>query len=192
MIFFEGRLETLLGDITKLDCEGIVNAANSSLMGGGGVDGAIHRAAGPSLLEACKSIRKTAYPDGLPAGEAVASHGGDLSCRRVIHTVGPVWQGGMKREAELLAGCYRKSLALAREEGLRTLAFPAVSTGVYAYPRELAAPVVYGVMQEELAKYALPEKVFLVFFSAEAQEVFLTAVSKIETSGLSLDGVSRR
>ncbi len=178
MIFFKGRVESLCADITKLKCDGIVNAANSSLMGGGGVDGAIHRAAGGTLLEACKLIRGTTHPRGLPPGEAVVTQAGNLPCRRVIHTVGPQWQGGGNQEAETLARCYRNSLALACSEGLKTLAFPAISTGVYGYPGNLAASVVYRVLEEELANHNLPEKVLLVFFSPGDEKRFTNSFQK--------------
>ncbi|MBA2245126.1 MAG: O-acetyl-ADP-ribose deacetylase, partial [Gemmatimonadetes bacterium] len=124
-------LRLVRGDITEQQVDAVVNAANSTLLGGGGVDGAIHRRGGPEILAECREIRRTRYPEGLPTGEAVATTAGDLPAKRVIHTVGPVWQGGEAGEPELLAAAYRSSLERAREEGLRTLAFPAISTGVY-------------------------------------------------------------
>ncbi len=135
-----------LGDITGLAVEAIVNAANSSLLGGGGVDGAIHRAAGPQLLEACRAI------GGCPTGEARITPGFQLPARYVIHTVGPVWRGGRSGEPDLLKACYRNVLDLAREHGLATIAFPAISTGVYGYPPELAAEVATSTVIETFAE----------------------------------------
>lgn len=128
------------GDITEQDADAIVNAANSSLMGGGGVDGAIHRRGGPAILEECRTVRAERYPDGLPTGEAVATTAGDLPARWVIHTVGPVWSPDEDR-SELLASCHRRSLEVAGELGARSVAFPAISTGAFGYPLEEAASV---------------------------------------------------
>ena len=134
------RITVVRGDITEQDVDALVNAANSSLMGGGGVDGAIHRRGGPAILEECKRIRAKRYPDGLPTGEAVATTAGDLPARWVIHTVGPVYAKGEDRSG-LLASCHTASLRVADELGARTVAFPAISTGVYGYPVKEAASV---------------------------------------------------
>ena len=143
-------IESVQGDITEEGAEAIVNAANASLLGGGGVDGAIHRAGGSRILEECRQVRKSKYPQGLPEGQAVATTGGDLAARYVIHTVGPMWTGGGRREPEVLAGCYRESLRVADELGLKSVAFPAISTGIYGYPIAEAAQVAVKTVYEEL------------------------------------------
>ena len=134
--FLDGRVRVIVGDITKQDVDAIVNAANSSLLGGGGVDGAIHRAGGPEILEECREIRRTRFPEGLPTGEAVITTGGKLPALYVIHTVGPIYGEHRGREAQLLGNCYHNSLTLAVEKNLTSIAFPAISTGVYGYPQE--------------------------------------------------------
>ena len=160
------RVIVKVGDITREDVDAIVNAANSSLRGGGGVDGAIHRAGGPAILEACRRIRETTHPDGLPTGDAVITPGGRLPARFVIHTVGPVYGRHGGEEARLLAACYRNSIALAATYGLETLAFPAISTGVYGYPRDEAARVADAAVRDALASHPGIREVRLVFFSA--------------------------
>lgn len=160
------------GDITDEAVDAIVNAANSTLLGGGGVDGAIHRRGGPSIVEECREIRRTTYPRGLPTGEAVITTGGDLPAKFVIHTVGPVHGMNQGRDAELLAACYRNSLNLAIERDLSTIAFPSISTGAFGYPKHEAAPIVYQTVSEVLELNPILE-VRLVFFSESDAESFL-------------------
>ena len=162
-----------VGDITREAVDAVVNAANSALLGGGGVDGAIHRAGGPSILEECREIRRTRYPEGLPAGGAVMTAAGLLPARHVIHTVGPIYGGGGGREAELLAAAYRNSLALAAAHALGSVAFPSISTGAYGYPREEAATVASRAIAEFLNEDGTIEEVRLVFFSEGDMNVFL-------------------
>src|SRR2546428_9629390 len=162
--FIEGRVSVVVGDITKQDVEAIVNAANSSLLGGGGVDGAIHRAGGPAILEECREIRRTRFPQGLPTGEAVVTTGGNLSALYVIHTVGPIYREHGGKEAELLANCYHNSLALAVEKNLASIAFPAISTGVYGYPLSKAARVSSKAIENFLSTDRQLTEVRLGFF----------------------------
>ena len=175
--FLKGRVVVKVGDITKEDADAIVNAANGSLMGGGGVDGAIHRAGGPDILKECREIRKTKYPDGLPTGEAVVTTAGKMQAKYVIHTVGPVYGRGGKEKAEQLAACYKNSLTLAREKKLKTIAFPAISTGVYGYPLEEAARVSSRSLEEFLSKDSSLHEVRMVFFSRSDAEMFLKSHS---------------
>lgn len=155
------------------EVDALVNAANSSLLGGGGVDGAIHAAGGPAILAECRELRRARYPEGLPTGEAVITTGGLLAARRVIHAVGPVYGHEGGREAELLAACYRNSLALALEHGLKTLAFPSVSTGAFGYPRDEAAAVASAAVEDYLKGVDFISEVRLVFFSQKDAESFL-------------------
>jgi O-acetyl-ADP-ribose deacetylase (regulator of RNase III) len=155
----EERLRLIKGDITKVSADAIVNAANSSLLGGGGVDGAIHRAAGPELLEECRKV------GGCPTGEARLTLGYRLPAKYVIHTVGPVWSGGSRREPELLAGCYRNALSLAAKTKLDSIAFPSISTGAYGYPIEKAARVALGEVRSFLKENERPTLVVFVLFS---------------------------
>ena len=165
------RVRVKIGDITKEASDAIVNAANSSLLGGGGVDGAIHRAGGPSILEECRLLRRTKYPEGLPVGSAVMTQAGKLKARYVIHTVGPIWQGGKESEAELLASCYRNSLNLALEKGLESISFPAISTGVYGYPPEKASQIASKTIQTWLLEQERME-VTLIFFNPQDRDIF--------------------
>jgi len=158
------RLVVKTGDLTREDVDAIVNAANSSLMGGGGVDGAIHRAGGPAILAECKRIHETQYPNGLPTGEAVITGGGKLKARHVIHTVGPVYGQHGGKEPQLLAACYGNAIALAAKHGLATIAFPAISTGVYGYPKGEAAEVARDAVTRALSRNPSIKEVRLVFF----------------------------
>lgn len=155
------RMKVVKGDITKLKCDAVVNAANSGLLGGGGVDGAIHRVGGPSILEECKIIR--GKQGGCPTGQAVITTAGRLPAKKVIHTVGPVWHGGGKDEAELLANCYKNSMKLAADNSLKVVAFPNISTGVYGYPKEEAAEIAVRTVKELLEAYETMEVVFVCF-----------------------------
>jgi O-acetyl-ADP-ribose deacetylase len=169
------RILIVSGDITRLDVDAIVNAANSSLLGGGGVDGAIHRAAGPQLVEECSTL------GGCRTGEAKITRGYRLPARHVIHTVGPVWRGGNDDEDELLASCYRNSLALARQHGLRTIAFPAISTGIYGFPRDRAARIAVAEVSAELAKADLPEQVTFVCHDPETRAFYESVINATDS-----------
>ncbi|MDQ1728773.1 MAG: O-acetyl-ADP-ribose deacetylase [Pyrinomonadaceae bacterium] len=171
--FAGGHVAIVIGDITQQRVDAIVNAANSTLLGGGGVDGAIHEAGGPAILAECRELRRTQYPNGLPTGEAVITTAGNLPARHVIHTVGPIYgrQGG--REAELLAACYRNSLALAVRHSLTSIVFPAISTGVFGYPQAEAAAVASQAVIEFLNKDQTLTEVGLIFFQPRDAEVFL-------------------
>lgn len=164
------RMELIRGDITKQEVDAIVNAANSSLMGGGGVDGAIYRAGGPAILDECKKI--VARQGGCPAGEAVITTGGNLPAKFVIHTVGPVWQGGKNNEAETLASCYKNSLRLAVETNLSSIAFPNISTGVYGYPKKEAAEIAINTVSDFLEKNSSFSKLIFVCFDEENYNLY--------------------
>jgi len=172
-IAVHARLVVKVGDITHEEVDAIVNAANSSLLGGGGVDGAIHRAGGPGILAACREIRRTSHPDGLPTGDAVMTTGGRLPARYVIHTVGPVYGQHGGEEARLLASCYRSAITLAAANELASLAFPAISTGIYGYPRDEAARVSRLAIDSALEMHTEIREVRLVFFSDDDARVFL-------------------
>ena len=167
------------GDITDMDIDVIVNAANSSLMDGGGVDGAIHCKGGPRILEECKRIRATEWPDGLLTGKAVITSGGNLKARHVIHTVGPVWYGGMHDEAELLEEAYRNSLKLAISKGLKTIAFPSISAGAYGYPVEKASQIAIATVKRFLEKEDKLDKVVFVLFSRHDLDIYRERAKEI-------------
>jgi len=171
-----GRIELVQGDITLLEADAIVNAANPTLLGGGGVDGAIHRAAGPELLEECRRI------GGCPTGEARITKGYRLPARFVIHTVGPIWRGGQAGEDELLANCYRNSLELAERHRLRTIAFPSISTGAYRFPIERAANIAIKTVREFLEKTSAIRKVTFVCYSGSDYDVYRKLLEKKETA----------
>jgi O-acetyl-ADP-ribose deacetylase len=171
------RLGVVQGDITAQEVDAVVNAANGTLLGGGGVDGAIHRRGGPSILAACREIRRTGYPDGLPTGNAVTAAGGELPAWWVIHAVGPVWRGGGAGEAGLLALAYRNSLERAREAGARTVAFPSISTGAYGYPLAEAAPLALSTIAAYLIQYPGSfDEIRMVAFSAADHGVYLDSL----------------
>lgn len=167
------RIRVHTGDITKLPVDSIVNAANSSLLGGGGVDGAIHRAAGPELEFECRML------NGCKIGDAKLTKGYRLPARYIIHTVGPVWQGGGKGEAELLASCYRRSLELAAAKGCRTVAFPAISTGVYRYPKDQATQIAVGTVSAFTRQNAVPETVIFCCFDQQTAELYQQALLRL-------------
>ncbi|BCH25939.1 RNase III inhibitor [Mesorhizobium sp. L-8-10] len=171
------RMQAVTGDITKLEVDAIVNAANSSLLGGGGVDGAIHRAAGPELLTECRTLR------GCKTGDAKITAGYRLPARHVIHTVGPVWHGGGAGEAGQLASCYRRSLELARDHGCASVAFPAISTGVYGYPKDEAATIAVRTVAAFLGENATPERVVFVGFDAATTERHAAEIAALKEMG---------
>jgi O-acetyl-ADP-ribose deacetylase (regulator of RNase III) len=171
--FLDGRVSVVVGDITSHDVDAIVNAANWTLLGGRGVDGAIHDAGGPAILEACREIRRTQYPDGLPTGEAVITTAGDLPARHVIHTVGPIYGRHNGRESDLLAACYRRSLEVAVQHSLTSLAFPAISTGAFGYPSFEAAAVSSQTIKEFLTTDQTVTDVRLVFLMERSAKTFL-------------------
>lgn len=168
------RIELIKGDITQLKVDAIVNAANSSLLGGGGVDGAIHRAGGPAILEECRKI--VAKQGGCKTGEAVITTAGNLPARYVIHTVGPVWNGGNKNEASLLASCYNESLKLAANNKIASVAFPNISTGIYGYPKKEAAEVAIRSVTEFLTQNDFIGKVYFVCFDEENYQLYQSLI----------------
>ncbi len=171
------KIELLKGDITKLQVDAIVNAANSSLMGGGGVDGAIHRAAGPELLEECKKI--IARIGSCPPGNAVITGAGKLECKYVIHSVGPIWRGGFYNESQLLRQAYLNSLKLAMDYQIKTIAFPNISTGAYGFPKELASDIAISAVEEFLKENPEIEKVIFVCFDEENYQIYKKKLSNV-------------
>ncbi len=171
--FLDGRLIVKVGDITLEDVDAIVNAANWTLLGGGGVDGAIHKAGGPSILDECRSIREEYYRNGLPTGEAVITTGGNMPAKHVIHTVGPIYGQNQGRDAELLAECYENSIAIAADNGLSSIAFPAISTGAFGYPKHEAAKVAAAAITASAARHPSVSDIRLVFFSATDAAMFI-------------------
>ncbi|MFH5805958.1 O-acetyl-ADP-ribose deacetylase [Alienimonas sp. DA493] len=174
------RIRVVVGDITKVAVDAVVNAANERMLGGGGVDGAIHRAAGPKLLEACRAVPEVAPGVRCPTGEARVTPGFELPAEWVIHTVGPVWRGGGQGEPERLAACYRNALAAAEEQACRSIAFPAISCGVYGYPPERAAEIAVREVAAFLAEHERPAEALLVAFDEPAAEVLRTALAGAE------------
>ena len=175
MNFDAARIKLLQGDITKLNVDAIVNAANSSLMGGGGVDGAIHRAGGPAILAECREI--IAQQGRCAAGNAVITSGGNLQAKFVIHTVGPIWQGGNNYEPTLLEKAYRNSLKLAVENGIETIAFPNISTGVYGFPKEIAAEIAIRTVSEFLLGNGQIKQVYFVCFDPENYNLYVKLIN---------------
>lgn len=171
--YLDGRVRLYVGDLTDHAVDAIVNAANSSLYGGGGVDGAIHRRGGPAILAACRALRSSLWPDGLPVGKVVVTVGGELPARHVIHTVGPIWGQHGGAEASLLADCYRNAIERATSLELCSIAFPAISTGVYGYPPAQAAVVVSRTLDAVVREQATLKEVRLVFFDARQLDIFV-------------------
>ncbi|UYU33266.1 O-acetyl-ADP-ribose deacetylase [Siccibacter colletis] len=173
----QSRIEILQGDITTVEVDVIVNAANPSLLGGGGVDGAIHRAAGPALLAACKKVRQEQGE--CAPGHAVITEAGELPAKAVIHTVGPVWRGGEMQEEQLLQDAYRNSLQLVSDNNYRSVAFPAISTGIYGYPRAAAALIAFNTVSDYLTTHPLPEQVYFVCYDDENTSLYQRLLAQL-------------
>lgn len=185
--FYVGKTKISLiqGDITNMNTDAIVNAANPTLMGGGGVDSAIHHKGGPKILEECKRLRATEWPNGLPTGKAVITSGGKLKAKHVIHTVGPIWHAGTRDEPKLLAEAYNNSLELAVSKGLKTLAFPSISTGAYGYPIKEASRIALKTVKDFLEKVDKLEKVAFVLFSMHDLEIYKETAKEILGTSIS-------
>jgi O-acetyl-ADP-ribose deacetylase (regulator of RNase III) len=166
------RVELIKGDITNLNVDAIVNAANNSLLGGGGVDGAIHKAAGPELFKECESLK------GCTTGQAKMTKGYQLKAKHIIHTVGPVWYGGYRDEPDQLASCYQSSLKLAKENKIKTIAFPGISTGIYGFPKDLAAVIAINETKRFINKYSYPQKVIFVAYDDDSFETYRKLLDK--------------
>jgi O-acetyl-ADP-ribose deacetylase (regulator of RNase III) len=166
------RVELIKGDITNLNVDAIVNAANNSLLGGGGVDGAIHKAAGPELFKECESLK------GCTTGQAKMTKGYKLKAKNIIHTVGPVWYGGYRDEPDLLASCYQSTLKLAKENKIKTIAFPGISTGIYGFPKDLAAIIAINETKRFINKYSYPRKVIFVAYDDDSFETYRKLLDK--------------
>jgi O-acetyl-ADP-ribose deacetylase (regulator of RNase III) len=178
-IIGNSRIYLLLGDITEQRTDAIVNAANSTLMGGGGVDGAIHKKGGTEILEECRSIRKTKWPEGLPTGEAIVTTGGILKAKKVIHTVGPVWNGGNDGEPELLAKAYRNCLALSLKMNIRSISFPSISTGAYGYPIEKASRIVLATVLDFIKVHNGIDELHFVLHSRHDLMIYEGALKEV-------------
>lgn len=172
-------ISIMQGDITEQETDAIVNAANSSLMGGGGVDGAIHKKGGHKILDECKKIRETEYKDGLPTGKAVITNGGSLKADYVIHTVGPIWKGGNHCEEKLLRDAYQNSLEIAIDKGIKTISFPSISTGAYGFPITKASKIAINTVKDYLEKNVNLEKVVFVLFSEEDFTIYRKVMKEI-------------
>jgi O-acetyl-ADP-ribose deacetylase len=172
-------LELIRDDITNISVDALVNAANETLLGGGGVDAAIHSKGGPKILEECKRLREKEWPDGLPTGNAVITTAGNLKAKNVIHTVGPVWHGGLHDEAKLLRRSYWNSLKLAAQHGLKSIAFPSISTGTYRYPTEEASGIAIKAIKDYLTNEGKIEKVTMVLFSERDYGIYLKAAKAV-------------
>jgi O-acetyl-ADP-ribose deacetylase (regulator of RNase III) len=182
----KAKVQIIRGDITDQETDAIVNAANSTLMGGGGVDGAIHRKGGPKILEECKKIRLTQYPEGLPTGKAVMTSGGNMKAKYVIHTVGPIWRGGNSGESELLSDAYKNSLKLAVTKGLKTISFPSISTGAYGFPIEKASKIALEAVKSFLESEDGLELVVCVLFSQSDFDTYIRVAKEIFSESTAL------